>query len=74
MPKAIKKSVKQAAVKAKPRTRPKAPVSTFKPTKLKLLSPVPSDIDIAQAAKLQPVRQVAEAAGLLPAELEMYGE
>jgi formyltetrahydrofolate synthetase len=76
MPKATKKPVKKMA-KAKPKAKaktPAAPTPTFKPTKLKLLSPVPSDIDIAQAAKLKPIRQIAEEAGLLPAELEMYGE
>jgi len=34
---------------------------------------VPSDIDIAQACKLKPIRQVAEEAGILPEELEFYG-
>jgi formyltetrahydrofolate synthetase len=34
---------------------------------------VPSDIDIAQACKLKPIRQVAEEAGILPGELELYG-
>ena len=46
----------------------------FTPTKIKLLDPVPSDIDIAQAATLKPISQVAEEAGLLPEELELYGE
>ena len=43
------------------------------PTPLKLLDPVPSDIDIAQAATLKPIAQVAEEIGLLPEELELYG-
>ena len=34
---------------------------------------VPSDIDIAQACKMKPIRQVAEEAGILPEELELYG-
>jgi formyltetrahydrofolate synthetase len=46
----------------------------FTPSKLKLLFPVPSDIEIAQAAYLKPVTQIAEEAGLLPSELEMHGE
>ena len=35
--------------------------------------PVPSDIDVAQAATLRPIKDVAESVGLLPSELEMYG-
>jgi formyltetrahydrofolate synthetase len=67
------------AIKAKPSLirRPSnsnsAQVLKLKPTKLKLLSPVPSDIEIAQAAKLKPIVQVAEEAGLRSDELELYG-
>jgi len=46
----------------------------FSPTPLELKSPVPSDIDIAQAAILKPISQVAEEMGLLPGELELYGD
>jgi len=53
----------------KPPTRPPA----FKPTKLRLLTPVPSDIEIAQAGKLKPILQLAEEIGLRPNELELYG-
>ena len=35
----------------------------FQPTPLELVSPVPSDIDIAQAAHLKPISQVAEELG-----------
>jgi formyltetrahydrofolate synthetase len=35
---------------------------------------VPSDIDIAQEAKLKPISVIAEEVGLLPEELEMHGE
>ncbi len=45
----------------------------FIPTTLKLLTPVPSDIDIAQAATLKPIVQVAAEMGVLPDELELYG-
>ena len=45
----------------------------FSATKISPLSPVPSDIDIAQAAVLKPIAQVAEELGLLPEELELYG-
>jgi len=34
---------------------------------------VPSDIDIAHAASVRPIREIAEAAGILPDELEPYG-
>ena len=46
----------------------------FKPTPLKVKFPVPSDIDIAQAAELKPIKLVAEEVGLLPEELELYGD
>src|SRR5512140_128910 len=45
----------------------------FVPTKLKLRRPVPSDIVIAQEAKLKPIIQVAEELGIRPNELELYG-
>ncbi|MCS7011546.1 MAG: formate--tetrahydrofolate ligase [Anaerolineales bacterium] len=45
----------------------------FTPLKLKLVRPVPSDIEIAQAADIKPILQVAEEAGILPDELELYG-
>ena len=59
-----KKSVKKAAPKA---------ASTFQPTKLKLLRPVPSDIEIAQAGKLKTILQVAKELGVREDELELYG-
>jgi len=47
----------------------------FKPIPLETLHPVPSDIDIAQAQqpKLKTVHKLAEEVGLLPGELELYG-
>ena len=45
----------------------------FTPTKLKLVRPVPSDIDIAQAAKVKPILQVAKELGIRENELELYG-
>jgi formyltetrahydrofolate synthetase len=45
----------------------------FTPTPLKRILPVPSDIDIAQAATLKPITQLGEELGLLPDELELYG-
>jgi len=46
----------------------------FTPLKLDLKDPVPSDIEIAQAADIKPITQVAEEVGLLPDELELYGK
>ena len=45
----------------------------FVPTPIILRDPVPSDIDIAQEAKLKPILQVAEELGILEEELELYG-
>jgi formyltetrahydrofolate synthetase len=39
-----------------------------------LLTPVPSDIEIAQAATPLPIAQIAAEAGILPDELELYGK
>ena len=46
----------------------------FVPTPLNPITPVPADIDIAQAATLKPIRQVAEEMGLEESELELYGD
>ena len=45
----------------------------FVPTKLKLLRPVPSDIEIAQVGKLKPILQIASELGIRENELELYG-
>jgi len=45
-----------------------------KPSPLKLLDPVPSDIDIAHAATAKPIRELAGEIGLLDAELELHGD
>jgi formyltetrahydrofolate synthetase len=41
---------------------------------IKIKSPVPSDLEIAQEAELKPITQVAEELDLLPEELEFYGQ
>jgi methylenetetrahydrofolate dehydrogenase (NADP+)/methenyltetrahydrofolate cyclohydrolase/formyltetrahydrofolate synthetase len=46
----------------------------FTPTKLKRRTPVPSDIEIAQEAELKPIMQIVEEIGLLPSEIELFGE
>ncbi len=45
----------------------------FVPTRLKLRRPVPSDIEIAQEAKIKPILQVAAELGIRENELELYG-
>jgi formyltetrahydrofolate synthetase len=45
----------------------------FTPLTLNLRDPVPTDIEIAQEADIKPIKQVAEEVGLLPEELELYG-
>jgi methylenetetrahydrofolate dehydrogenase (NADP+)/methenyltetrahydrofolate cyclohydrolase/formyltetrahydrofolate synthetase len=82
--KAVKKAApkKPAAKKAAPvkkvvakKAAPSrtAAVRKFTPTKLKLLSPVPSDIEIAQAGKLKPILQIAQELGIKESELEYFG-
>ena len=51
--------------------RYKIPTEYLTPT---ILSPVPSDIDIAMAQTPKPIKTVAEELGVLPIELESYGE
>src|SRR5215510_10415714 len=64
--KAVRKSVR------KPSTAQKISFA-FKPTKLTLRRPVPSDIDIAQEAKIKPILQIAAELGIRENELELYG-
>ena len=68
------KPAKKAAVKKKVAAKKAAPAkSNFTPTKLKLLRPVPSDIEIAQAGKLKPILQIAQELGIKESELEFFG-
>lgn len=36
-------------------------------------TPVPSDIEIAQAATLKPISEIAQRAGLVPEEFDTHG-
>lgn len=45
----------------------------FKPMRLRLRRPVPSDLAIAQEARLKPILQVAAELGIRPSELELFG-
>ena len=73
-----KKSTRVAKVARKPvapaKRTPVARHPAFKPTRLKRLTPVPSDIDIAQAGKLKPILQIAQEVGLKPGDLELFGQ
>jgi len=62
--KKTKPAAKKVVAKKKAAAKQAAPKKGFQPTKLKLLRPVPSDIEIAQAGKLKPITQVAEELGL----------
>ena len=44
------------------------------PSPLELLDPVPSDIDIAHAAVMKPIKELAGELGLLEDELELHGK
>jgi formate--tetrahydrofolate ligase len=41
---------------------------------VKIRSPAPSDIEIAQEAEMLPITEVAKKAGLLDEELELHGK
>src|SRR5688572_18539562 len=74
--KSAKKSVKAKAKKVVEKVLKKGTAKasfSFKPTKIKLLRPVPSDINVAQAAKLKPILQIANEYGIRENELELYG-
>ena len=73
----VKKKVVATSSPQSPRRgkgkKPAAKKNLFTPTKLKLLKPVPSDIDIAQAGKLKPILQIAQELGIKESELELFG-
>ena len=47
---------------------------SFSPLSLNLVEPVPSDIEIAMAQQPKPVVDLANEIGILPSELDSYGE
>jgi len=74
VPRTAAKTTRARRAPAKKAQTAKTPkTGGFKPTRLKLLTPVPSDIEIAQAAKLKPILKIAAEIGLRPNELELYG-
>jgi len=70
---AVKATPKKTVKKAAPKKVAKKTKVAFKPTKIKFLTPVPSDIEIAQACKLKPIKVIAEEVGLRESELEYHG-
>ncbi|HLF26911.1 MAG TPA: formate--tetrahydrofolate ligase [Anaerolineae bacterium] len=72
-PKTLKMTVSRRPKSGNGKSGPKRAIR-FAPTRLKVLDPVPSDIAIAQAAKLKPILQIAEEVGLKPNELELFGQ
>jgi len=68
----VKKTVK-GTKKAVKKAAPKKIKFAYKPTKIKLLKPVPSDIEIAQAGKLKPITEIAQELGIKESELELFG-
>jgi len=70
---AVKATPKKTVKKATPKKVVKKTKVAFKPTKIKFLTPVPSDIEIAQACKLKPIKVIADEVGLRESELEYHG-
>ena len=73
MPPTRKKPARAKSAPTRRTAPPAKPANAFKPTRLKLLTPVPSDIDVAQAGKLKTVLQIAAEIGLRASDLELYG-
>jgi methylenetetrahydrofolate dehydrogenase (NADP+)/methenyltetrahydrofolate cyclohydrolase/formyltetrahydrofolate synthetase len=74
MPTKLKKS---SSTHRKPKRRParRTGVRSSPPhPRLIIKDPVPSDLAIAQAAVPKPILRIAREAGILPKELELYGE
>ena len=69
------KAVTKPAVRRAPakKAAPKKAKLPYKPIRLKLLRPVPSDIEIAQAVTPKPITLIAEEVGIRPSELELHG-
>jgi len=78
MPKArakpsAKRKPTSRARKTASRAKSSARRPAYKPSRLVLKRPVPSDIDIAQAARLKPIAEMASEARIRPSELELHG-
>jgi formyltetrahydrofolate synthetase len=72
--KTIRRKASPVSKRSAPRgATPRKTTAKFAPSKLRLRRPVPSDIEIAQEAKLKPILQIAAELGIRPEELELYG-
>ncbi len=60
--------------KEQPRNNKPMQKPPYRPIQLHPVRPVPSDIAIAQAAHMKKISLMAREAGILPGELELYGE
>src|SRR5712691_6089224 len=68
-----KQSARTTQNSKRPAAARRAVSAAFKPTRLKRVTPVPADIDIAQAGKLKTILQIAEEIGLKASDLELFG-
>src|SRR5512136_1720749 len=71
--KPARKAVARKAIRARRSPDGRKASAPFVVSKLKIRRPVPSDIEIAQEAKLKPILQIAQELGIRPDELELYG-
>jgi len=71
--KTFKRTKKSVTSSSNGRKHAKKIKFAYIPTKIKLLKPVPSDIEIAQAGKLKPIVQIAKELGIKESELELFG-
>jgi len=74
MPAKKKVGAKRRTAKVVRKVAAPARKGPYKPIKLKLLRPVPSDIEIAQAVTPKPITAIAAEIGIRPRELELHGE
>ena len=49
-------------------------MASFTKVPLKVLNPVPSDIDVSQSIQTVPINKIAESYGILPDEYDLYGK
>src|SRR5436190_11330693 len=57
-----------------PRSATTGATSGARPPESRNFSPMKSDIDIARAARLRPIQEIAAALGLGPADIDLYGD
>ncbi len=70
---AVRKAAPKKPAKKTVKTKASPKKLPYKPIKLKLLRPVPSDIEIAQAVTPKPIALIAQEVGIRESELELHG-